>query len=260
MRRALLFIVSLTTALVPAYSAVKPLTDAQALGLVKVVDDRQRNSGDFKSSAFLKETERGKTPRVYEAVVYRQDLENKFMILFLKPKEEAGKGYLKLDKNLWMYDPATGKWDRRTEREKIAGTNSRRSDFDESRLAEEYDVKYDGSDKLGKFDAHKVVLTVKKGIDVAYPKITMWIDAENSNILKRDEYALSGKLLRTTFYPKWAKQYSQSKKGDVWVPQEMRIFDKLEVGNSTVILIKQVDLNSLPSNIFTKAWLESKSR
>lgn len=244
----------------PLYSAVKKLTDAQALELVRVVDDRQRNSGDFKSSAFLKETERGKTPRVYEAVVYRRDVDNKFMILFLKPKEEAGKGYLKIDKNLWMYDPSTGKWDRRTEREKIAGTNSRRSDFDESRLAEEYTVKYEAVEKLGKFDAYKVTLTVKKGIDVAYPKITMWIDAENSNILKRDEFALSGRLLRTTFYPKWSKQYSQSKKADVWVPQEMRIFDKLEVGNSTIILIKEVDLNSLPANIFTKAWLESKSR
>lgn len=260
MKRILFFVVFFTSAIAPLQAAIKPLTDAQALELVRVVDDRQRNSGDFKSSAFLKETERGKTPRVYEAVVYRQDLENKFMILFLKPKEEAGKGYLKIDKNLWMYDPSTGKWDRRTEREKIAGTNSRRSDFDESRLAEEYDVKYESNEKLGKFDAHKVTLTVKKGIDVAYPKITMWIDAENSNILKRDEYALSGKLLRTTFYPKWAKQYSQSKKDYVWVPQEMRIFDKLEVGNSTVILIKQVDLNSLPANIFTKAWLESKSR
>lgn len=244
----------------PLYGAVKKLTDAQALDLIKVVDDRQRNSGDYKASAFLKETERDKTPRVYESVVYRRDTDNKFMILFLKPKEEAGKGYLKIDKNLWMYDPSTGKWDRRTEREKIAGTNSRRSDFDESRLAEEYSVKYEGNEKLGKFDTHKMVLTVKKGIDVAYPKIEMWIDAETSNILKRDEYALSGRLLRTTFYPKWYKKYSESKKADVWVPQEMRIFDKLEVGNSTIILIKEVDLNSLPANIFTKAWLESKSR
>ncbi len=244
----------------PVYSAIKKLTDVQALDLVKVVDDRQRNSGDYKSSCFIKETERGKEPRVYQAVVYRRDEDNKFMILFLKPKEEAGKGYLKIDKNLWMYDPSTGKWDRRTEREKIAGTNSRRSDYDESRLADEYDVKYDGNDKLGKFDAHRVVLTVKKGVDVAYPKITLWIESENSNMLKRDEFALSGKLMRTTFYPKWSKQYSESKKADVWVPQEMRIFDKLEIGNSTVILINEVDLNSLQANIFTKAWLETKSR
>ena len=258
--KKLIFIIFVMFLVIKPLYSIKPLTDGQALELVKIVDDRQRNSGDYKSSAFIKETERGKTPRVYEAVVYRRDLDNKFMILFLKPNEEAGKGYLKIDKNLWMYDPATGKWDRRTEREKIAGTNSRRADFDESRLAEEYTVKYIGNEKLGQFDSYKIDLTVKKGIDVAYPKIMLWVDAENNNILKRDEYALSGKLLRTTFYPKWYKKYSESKKADVWVPQEMRIFDKLEVGNSTIILIKEVDLNSLPANIFTKAWLESKSR
>lgn len=236
------------------------LTDSQALEKIKVVDDRQRNSGDYQSNCFIKETEREKEPKVYQAVVYRRDLDNKFMILFTKPKEESGKGYLKIDKNLWMYDPNTGKWERRTERERIAGTNSRREDFDESRLAEEYDVKFNGNDKLGKYNVDKILLTVKKGVDVAYPKIILWLDTKDTNVLKREEYSLSGKLMRTTFYPKWSKQYSSSKKGDVWVPQEMRVFDNLEKGNSTIILIKEVDLSSLQANIFTKAWIESKSR
>jgi outer membrane lipoprotein-sorting protein len=238
----------------------KTLTNAQALDLVKIVDDRQRNSGDYKSNAFIRETEKDKEPRVYQAVVYRRDLDNKFMILFVGPSQEAGKGYLKIDKNLWFYDPNTGKWERRTERERIIGTNSRRADFDESRLAEEYDVKFEGSAKLGPFEVYKILLTVKKGIDVAYPKISLWLDVKTSNVLKREEYSLSGKLMRTTFYPKWSKQYSESKKADVWVPQEMRIFDNLEKGNTTVILIKDVDLNALQANIFTKAWVESKSR
>lgn len=238
----------------------RAISDHEAFNIIKVVDDKQRNSGDYKANCYIKETEREKEPRVYQSVVYRRDADDKFMILFIKPKEEAGKGYLKIDKNLWMYDPGTGKWDRRTEREKIAGTNSRRSDFDESRLSEEYDVKFNSIDKLGSYDAYKIDLVVKKGVDVAYPRIVMWVDAKDNNLLKRDEYALSGKLMRTTFYPKWAKKYSPSKGTDVWVPQEMRIFDKLEIGTSTIILIKEVDLNSLPANIFTKAWLESKSR
>ncbi len=256
----LFFCVADTFSKESAKSSVKVITDVQALDLVKIVDDRQRNSGDYKSNAFIRETEKDKEPRVYQAVVYRRDLDNKFMILFVGPTQEAGKGYLKIDKNLWFYDPNTGKWERRTERERIIGTNSRRADFDESRLAEEYNVKFEGNDKLGPFDVHKVLLTVKKGVDVAYPKISLWLDAKNTNVLKREEYSLSGKLMRTTFYPKWSKQYSASKKGDVWVPQEMRVFDNLEEGNTTVILIKDVDLNPLQANIFTKAWVESKSR
>ena len=34
----------------------------------------------------------------------------------------------------------------------------------------------------------------------------------------------------------------------------------LESANSTLVIIKSVDLHALPENIFTKAWLESKRR
>jgi hypothetical protein len=40
----------------------------------------------------------------------------------------------------------------------------------------------------------------------------------------------------------------------------MRFFDEVEKANSTLILVRQVDLRSLTPNMFTKAWLESKSR
>ena len=42
--------------------------------------------------------------------------------------------------------------------------------------------------------------------------------------------------------------------------QEIRIYDEVEKANSTLVIIKSVDLHPLPENIFTKAWLESKSR
>ena len=241
-------------------AVVGQLSAAQALDLVKVVDERQRNTGDYQSLCYVKETEKNKEPRVYQLVVYRRDTDDKFMLLFTKPKEEAGKGYLKIDKNLWLYDPSTGKWTRRTERERLGGTNSRRSDFDESRLADEYTVESEGADVLGAFKVHKLKLTSKPNIDVAYPLIKLMVDQESQNTLKREEFALSGKLLRTTYYPKWKKQFSASKKADVWIPEEMRVFDELEKGNSTVILIKETALESLDKNIFTKAWIEAKSK
>ena len=182
------------------------------------------------------------------------------MILFSKPKSEAGKGYLRLDKNLFLYDPAVGKWERRTERERIGGTNSRRSDFDESRLAEEYDPAFVGEETLGKFAAYRMKLTAKKGIDVAYPVMEIWVHKETNNVLKQQEYALSGRLLRTSYYPQWGKKFSESKGQDVYYPKQIRIFDEVEKGNSTTIVLREVDLRPLDANIFTKAWLESKSR
>jgi hypothetical protein len=165
-----------------------------------------------------------------------------------------------MDKNLWSYDPNVGKWERRTERERIAGTDSRRADFDESRLAEEYDPSFDGEGKLGKYTANMLTLKGKQGVDVAYPVIKLWVDKDSTNVLKREEYALSGRKMRTLLYPRWKKLFSESKGADVWFPEEIRIYDEVEKANSTVILIKSIDLRSLEANLFTKAWLESKSR
>jgi len=236
------------------------LSKQELVDLLKVVDDRQRNQGDWKSSVYIEQKEKGKVAVVYDALVFRRSADQKFMILFQKPKASEGQGYLRVDKNLWFYDPAVGKWERRTERERIGGTNSRRSDFDESRLAEEYDPEDLGSEKLGAYDAQVMNLKGKAGIDLAFPVIKLWVDKETKNVLKRQEFALSGRLLRTSYYPKWKKIYSESRKADIWYPQEIRFYDEVEKENSTLILVQTVDLHSLEPNLFTKAWLESKSR
>src|SRR5882724_6776599 len=152
--------------------------------LLKAVDDRQKNNGDWRAAAYLEQKEKDKVDTVYETEFYRRSEDQKFMILFTAPKSSAGQGYLRLDKNLWFYDPAVGKWERRTERERIGGTNSRRSDFDESRLAEEYDPDDSGAEKLGAYDAQVMTLHGKTGIDVAFPVIKLWVDKDTKNVLK----------------------------------------------------------------------------
>lgn len=244
-----------------AKAADAPAPDkAELVKLLQTLDDRQRNPGDFKMLAYLEQKERDKTDVVREALIYRRGTDRKLIILFTKPKAEAGKGYLRIDNNLWSYDPNTGKWERRTERERIAGTDSRRADFDESRMAEEYEPTYDGQEKLGQFTVRKLTLNVKQGVDVAFPVVKLWVDVATDNVLKRQELALSGRLMRTVYYPKWNKLFSESKKADVWFPQEIRIYDEVEKANSTLILIKEVDPRPVEANLFTKAWLESKSR
>jgi len=250
-------------ALVGALAAAPVLaapSKEEITSMLRTIDSRSTSPGDYKALVYLEQKEKDKTDIVREALVYRRDADQKLIILFSKPKSEEGKGYLRLDKNLWSYDPNVGKWERRTERERIAGTDSRRADFDQSRLAEEYDAAYEGEEKLGAFTTHKVRLTAKPGVDVAYPTVVMWIEATNGNTLKRQDLALSGKLMRTSYYPKWRKLYSESKKGDMWYSEESRIYDEVEKANSTIILIKKLDLQALDPNLFTKAWLESKSR
>jgi outer membrane lipoprotein-sorting protein len=246
------------TLLTPRMAAA--LSKAELVDLLKVVDERQRNQGDWRDLVYIEQKEKDKVDVAYEALVFRRSQDQKFIILFTKPKASQGQGYLRIDKNLWFYDPSVGKWERKTERERIGGTNSRRSDFDESRLAEEYEPEDLGQEKLGAYTAQVMKLNGKPSIDLAFPVIKLWIDKETKNILKRQEFALSGRLLRTSYYPRWKKTYSESKKVDVWYPEEMRFYDEVEKANSTLILVKSVDMRPLEANLFTKAWLESKSR
>lgn len=242
-------------------SSLSPnLPKEKMVDIIHGIDLRIRSSGDYKALVYLEQREKDKPDLVREALVYRRDADEKLMILFTKPKTEAGKGYLRIDKNLWYYDPSVGKWDRRTDRERIAGTDSRRQDFDQSKMAEEYDPEYVGEEKLGNFKVWVLKLTAKKDVDVAYPIVKLWVDEATGNDLKRQDFALSGRLMRTSYVPKWEKLYSESKKSDLWYREEIRIYDEVEKANSTLVIIRSVDLQPLPENIFTKAWLESKSR
>jgi hypothetical protein len=240
--------------------AAAELSQDEMMALLREHDDRQRSTGDFKALVYIEQKERDKADVVREVLVYRRDADDKWMFLLTKPKAEEGKGYLRLDKNLWSYDPTTGKWERTTERERLGGTNSRRSDLDESRLAEEFVPRFDGEEKLGKFDTIRLELKVKDGIDVAYPVLKLWLDKTSHNLLKRQDFALSGRLMRTAYYPKWQKVFSPSKKAEVWFFGEMRLFDEVEKSTSSLMIMKSVDLSNLDANLFTKAWLESKSR
>jgi len=244
----------------PPSVAQAAASKSELVETLKVVDDRQRNQGDYRSFAYIEQKEKDKVAVVYEAFIFRRGADKKFMILFTKPKASQGQGYLRVDENLWFYDPSVGKWERRTERERIGGTNSRRSDFDESRLAEEYEPEDGGEEKLGVYVTQVLNLKGKPGLDLAFPTLKLWVDKATQNVLKRQEFALSGKLLRTSYYPKWQKVFSASRKADIWYPEEIRFYDEVEKQNSTLILIKSVDLAPLESNLFTKAWLESKSR
>src|SRR5258708_5507117 len=241
-------------------NAGEGLTKDKMVDILKGIDQRIKSSGDYKALVYLEQREKDKPDVAREALVYRRDIDEKLMILFSKPKTEAGKGYLRVEKNLWYYDPGVGKWERRTDRERIAGTDSRRQDFDQSNLAGEYDPAFVADEKLGAFKVWHLKLTGKEGQDLAYPIVEFWVDQATGNDLKRQDFALSGRLMRTSYNPKWEKLYSESKKGDVWYPKEIRIYDEIDKANSTLVIIQSVNLQPLPENIFTKAWLETKRR
>ncbi len=245
------------------------LTEDETHKIVAQVDEKQRNTGDYASTVVMEQWEKKKDTKdkepyeikkAFEARIYRRDADDQLIILFSKPKAEAGKGYLRKEKTLLLYEPALGKWERQTERASIGGTGSRSNDFDESRLAEEFTSKFVGDEKLGRYDVYRIHLVAKPGVDTVAPIIELWVDKDSKNVLKREESALSGKLMRRLLYPAWEKMFSKSKNADVYVPKEIYAYDLLDEEKLTKVKLQDVHLDPLEKNMFTKAWIESQSR
>jgi len=236
----------------------KILNQQQVDELIIELDRLSHFDSDLRAQLYLQQKHREKGDLLYKAVVYRQDENDRLMMMFIKPKSDAGKGYLVIEENLFLYTPSTGAWTRVSE-DRISGTDSNMGDFDETSLATDYNARYIDTVKLGKFSVYHLSLESKPGQQVKTPKLELWVDTRKLHMLKMQEFALSGRLLRTTYRTRW-RPIKDDKEQHRYFPMETRIYDEVEKGNQTTMVFDKITLNTLPSKIFTKAWLESKSR
>src|SRR3712207_3524564 len=79
----------------PIRVAHAALSKEQLVDILKVVDERQKNSGDWRALSYIEQKEKGKMDVVYEAVFMRRSQDQKFLIMFNKPKASQGQGYLR---------------------------------------------------------------------------------------------------------------------------------------------------------------------
>ena len=146
--------------------------------LLKEVDERQHNHGDWRSNVYIEQKEKDKVDVVYEALYFRRSAGSEVHDPVHQAEGVGGAGLPAHRSEPVVLRSRVGKWERRTERERIGGTNSRRSDFDESRLAEEYDPTDEGEEKLGAYTAQMLMLKGKPGLDLAFPVIKLWVDKD----------------------------------------------------------------------------------
>ncbi len=263
---------SLSSALPPLLLLLAPATFAQDAGtpavaaapdktqkLLEQIDERSRTFGDYRA-VVQAEVKRASGKSRRQLQLYRRDTENKLVLLITAPKTEAGKGYLNAEENLWFYDATIGRWERRTAREAVGGTDGRPDDFDQTHWAKNFNATAAGQEKLGAVQTELIDLRAKDGAQVAYTQVKLWVDAKNGNVLKQQDFSENGKLLRTVLSPKWKKVHSPSKKGDFYYAEQTVIYDELEKENSTRFTVSQIDLRPLQPSVFTKGWLEARSR
>jgi len=184
---------------------------------------------------------------------FRRDTEDKFLMLMLEPSTRKGQGYLRIDDNLWMYDPESRKFSHTSMKESFEGTAARNSDFNQSSLSEDYAVASSAEGRLGAYDVYVLDLAAKHN-EVTYPFAKVWIRKDNHLLLKTEEYSLSRRLMRTSLFPKYAQV------GERIVPTSMIFRDELTKGKQTTITVTNISTDRLPDKVFTKAYVEQVNR
>lgn len=236
-----------------------PLSQADAVKLLKTFEERTQAPGDLKSVIDVEVKRANASTISQQMLTLRRDAQNQFIVLLSAPKTEAGKGYLYRDKNFWFYDPSVGRWERRTERDRIGGTNARRSDLAPRRDTDNYAITSAPDEKVERSDARVLVLNAKPGADVAYAKAKYWVDAKTGYVIKGVGCSESGALISSFLTPRWnVAKTPDGKTVAMW--SELHVYDEVSKGDSTHIRVKALDLSPLPTETFSKAWLESKSR
>ena len=173
---------------------------------------------------------------------------------YLSPAREQGTKMLKLEKQLWIYSPAT---DRIIQisghmlRQSVMGSDLSYEDMmDDRKLTEIYDATVIREEEIDGRNAY-VLEMIAKVEDVAYYKRMEWIDAERYVPLKEELYAKSGELLKRTTLTD-VKQIQGR-----WFPTSMVYKDMLKQGDGTEFKILNAKFDTeIPEYIFTKAALK----
>ncbi len=186
---------------------------------------------------------------VLKAQYFRRDTEDKFVLLILKPEINKGQGYLKIDKNVFFYDPSSGKFAKQTGAGNFQDSNAKNSDFQNSTLTEDYEIAGSESGSLETYETW--ILTLKaRNNEVTYPKQKIWVDKASGLMLQSEAYSVSDRLLRTSQYGKYLTA------GGKFIAQQVRIEDNLKKGEVTLIQIENFSMKTLPDTVFTQAYLK----
>jgi len=191
---------------------------------------------------------------VMQVRLFRRDDNNQMVWIMQKPEAQKGQGFLKVDENVWMYDPESGKFNHSTMKEQIQNSKAKSSDLTRTSLANDYDIVSTGDGVLGKYPVW--ILTLKaKNNEVSYPTLKVSIRKDKPLLLKEEDYSLSGRLMRTLYYPPTYIDVAGKT-----ISSQTLIVDELNKGEKSQLTISDVSVAPLPDTTFSKAFLSQSSK
>lgn len=220
--------------------------------LIKKMDEVMASDTQKMYSTMIISTTRG--TRSIKTMSYTKGEDLSFTE-YLAPSREEGIKMLKINDDLWTYDPDA---DRSIPisghmlRQSVNGSDLSYEDMmSDETINEDYKATVIGEDLV--FDrACWVVELIALKSDIAYPLRKLWVDKERYLPLRGEYFAKSGKLLKRMEIPK--VMFIDGR----WFPQEMYYKDVLnKKSKGTSFIIDDVKFNvDIPKYIFTKAALK----
>ena len=208
---------------------------------------------DFSAEYTIVSDKPGEERSIFKLRVFRRDTEDKFLLLILDPLLRKGEGYLSVDTASWFYDPESREFAVFNLSDNFQDSESRNSDFTGGNLADNYEVKSYEEGTLGKYPVY--ILDLEATTDtVAFPTTRLWVRQDNYLLLKVEDYSLSGRLLRTSYFPSYARS------GNYYIPTKVLIVDTINAGEKTEISTRNISFNNIPNTVFTRAYLEQVNR
>lgn len=229
-----------------AYAA----TDPDFSTMLTEIDELGNFEGtDFSAVYTIVSEKPGEEKSVTQARLFRRDTEDQFVLIILQPQVQRGQGYLRVDDNVWFYDPESRKFEKSTLRDNVQDSDAQNSDFNRNSLAEDYEVVGWEEGTLGRYEVYILDLEAITN-DVSYEKMRIWVRKDIAIILKEENYSVSNRLMRTVVYPKYTKV------GDRVLPSNALIVDQLNDGERTQFSLQDATIAEIPDYVFSKSYLE----
>lgn len=259
MKKTISIFLALICATLPFFA--EALSSNEAAALLKKVDENSAFRGvDFTADYTLVQEKPGQGKSITTAIMYRRDSKNMYTIRITGPAADKGKGYVQYDETIWFFDPHDRQFTYTTAKNKFQDTNLNNSDLGPQDYSKKYKIESAQSVKLGNFDCVLFTLKAsKKNVD--YPTIKLWASRNDGLMRKREDYSLSGQLLRTTAVPSYQKVEGKN------VPVGMLVLDNLRGQKidgkmqyeKTQVTIANVSFQKQGDVVYSKQFLENMS-
>jgi outer membrane lipoprotein-sorting protein len=237
------------------------ITDAEGKAILKKSDENTTyKDSDFKADYVMVQDKPGQGKSETKATMYRRDSKLMYTIRITSPESDKGKGYVQFDESIWFYDPHDKQFTFTSAKNKFQNTNLNNSDLSPQNFSRDYTISKMTEVTLGKFNC--ILFELKAAVkNVDYPTVKLWIGKEDCVVRKREDYSLSGQLLRTTAIPSY-----QNVEGHL-VPAGMVIIDNLRGSKingkmqyeKTQITISNVSFQKQKDVVYSKQYLETMS-